>query len=176
MIFKRYKMKRNKHRLKYFYQRINLFYPSIFFSIYLIFSSVMLLSGGALYTYHWFILPRGALTMGLFAIFYLLSFSTLGFVTGLVYYEKAYCFKKEKILCVLILGLYATALVLWYNVVFLSISLLFGLIISSIICFLSFLSLVILYRISKLGFLLHLPLFIWSIYLFWFSFCILIIN
>lgn len=172
----RRKNKRNKFKQKIYFDGINLFFPSIFLTLYLIFAAITLLSKGSLYSYFWIIIPRGALTVGLFAFFYLVAYSLLGAITGVAISEKP-CYRKNiKILNVLCLSGAGVTLLLWYNVVFGAFSLFFGFLLSIILNLNLGISFFMSFKFSKLLFYLQIPLILWSIYILWFSFCVMIIN
>ena len=172
----RRKNKRNKFKQKIYFDGINLFFPSIFLTLYLIFAAITLLSKGSLYSYFWIIIPRGALTVGLFAFFYLVAYSLLGAITGFAISEKP-CYRKNiKLVNILCLSGAGVVLLLWYGVVFCALSLFLGFLLSILLNLILDISIFISFKFSKILFCLLIPLSLWSIYILWFSFCIMIIN
>ena len=154
----------------------NLSLPCIFGSVYLIFGGILLLFGGTIYTYYWLILPRGALSLGSFVVFYLVFFMLCGASLGGVVFERAHCPRKYKLIVILLLSMMSALQIIWYDVIFSSLALFSGFIISAVIVFFNSFAFLISFRKFIISNIMLGVLLCWSLYIFWFSLCIMIIN
>ncbi|MBE6543439.1 MAG: hypothetical protein E7675_03490 [Ruminococcaceae bacterium] len=170
------KNKKTKHFKFSFNDRINLRLPCILLAIFLILSGILMIYSGNIYIYYWIILPRGAISLWLFVMLFIISFAFLGALFGAVLAENRMFSKKLKIVLSTFLGLATVLTVMWYDCVFAAHAFTFSFLLSllMLICiFMAFLVLICKRSIVAVG---TGMLTLWYMYLFWFSFCIMIIN
>lgn len=173
-------MKNKKRNFKFnkplCFDKIDLTLPSIFFAVYLIFSGIILIYSGTIYTYYWILLPRGALSLWVFLLLFVIMFSFLGATTGFFINKKVGCYRKYKNIIVTALCVTAFLTVLWYDSIFSAHGFFAGFILSlfSLLCMLTSLLISLnRYKILSIGLG---ALTIWYLYILWFSFSIMIIN
>ena len=172
----RNKKKRKKYKKPFSMERINLKYPSIFAAVYLIFVGVLMIYSGTIYTYYWILLPRGALSLWSFVLLFIVFFVALGTLTAWAITGRSICCRVSKRIIILSLSATSILTLLWYDCIFSAHAFFPGFIISLImlLCMvLGFLISINKYKLMSFGFGVML---MWYIYLFWFSFCIMLIN
>lgn len=158
------------------FNNFNLTFSCVFSAIYLIFAGILLIFRGTIYTYYWMLLPRGALSLWAFVLIFIVMFTFLGGILGIVaFYRERGC-KKTKKYILLFLVFTTLFTVLWYDSIFSAHAFFAGFIFSSIAVASLLCSFVLSFKENKLIAVYIIPLFLWNIYIFWFSLCIMLIN
>lgn len=168
--------KRKKHKPNCCVGYVNLAIPIVTACLFVMFGVVIMLCSGNLYKYNWILLPRGAIPLPSFIITFITVIGMLGGATGVIIAERFYRKISDKLLAVSITILTTVMFFIWYNILFSSFAFLGAFVFSMFIVCGAILSLVIGFKYFKTAVLLLVPVVLFSTYVLWLSFSVMLIN
>ena len=135
-----------------------------------------LLAGNFFILYRILLLPRSALPPLIFIMFQCLQFMLVGVIIAIILTTRRRRNTKWRSAALLLHFTHLSLLVIWFPLVFGSISFLIALIVAITAAALCFYSLRFAIRVSGIATLAAMAHFLWLVYLVWMSFAIVILN
>lgn len=172
-------MKKNKGRrskANIGFKGINLAMPVFCAAALIIIGIIIMLCSGSVYRYNWILLPRGAFPLSAFIITFITVIGLLGGAIGTVISERFYRKLSDKLIAVFALLGIAVLLFVWYNILFSSFAFFGAFLFSLLIMCCTVLAGIISFKHFKNCLLLLIPVILFSFYILWLSFSVMLIN
>ncbi len=172
-------MKKNKKRRNNSnigFKGVNLALPILCAAILIIIGIIIMLCSGSVYRYNWILLPRGAFPLSAFIITFITVIGFIGGSVGAVISERFYRKLTDKLAAVLLLIVIAVLLFVWYNILFSSFAFFAAFLFGLFIMCATVSAVIILLKHFKNCLILLTPVVLFSVYILWLSFSVMLIN